>query len=222
MNTNINFIGIGAQKCATSWVYACLYEHPEVCIPVKEIHFFSRDRFQKGKEWYEKHFTSCKKGLINGEFSTSYLYSPEAPKRIHSFYPNSKLIVVLREPAARAYSQYTNAIKAGEISKDILFNDYLRNEQSCIEQGLYTTQIERYLSIFSSKQILILFFEDIEDNALNFIQKIYTHIGVDSTFIPPSLTKKINTARIPKNTTLDKIMHVSAEFLREYGAGLIT
>ena len=50
----VDFIGIGAQKAGTSWVYACLYEHPEICAPIKEIHFFSRSRFTKGREWYDR------------------------------------------------------------------------------------------------------------------------------------------------------------------------
>jgi hypothetical protein len=69
----INFIGIGAQKSGTSWAYTCLYDHPEVCAPIKEIHFFSRPRFSQGKEWYERHFGSCGEGKLRGEFSTSYL-----------------------------------------------------------------------------------------------------------------------------------------------------
>ncbi|MCR4285481.1 MAG: sulfotransferase, partial [Candidatus Kaiserbacteria bacterium] len=69
----INFIGLGAQKSGTSWAYTCLYEHPEVCIPVKEIHFFSRPRYAEGKEWYEAHFKKCAEGKLRGEWSTSYL-----------------------------------------------------------------------------------------------------------------------------------------------------
>ena len=51
---------------------------------VKEIHFFSRERFSKGSEWYEGHFEKCAQGKIAGEFSTSYLYSESTAKRIHA------------------------------------------------------------------------------------------------------------------------------------------
>ncbi len=115
----VDFIGVGAQKSGTSWAYACLYEHPEICAPVKEIHFFSRPRYEEGKEWYEGHFKKCEEGLLRGEFSTSYLYSEESPERIHACYPNAKLIAILRNPIDRAYSQYRNTIKAGDISEAV-------------------------------------------------------------------------------------------------------
>ena len=109
----VNFIGVGAQKSGTSWIYACLYEHPEICAPIKEIHFFSRPRYEKGIAWYEKQFDRCAVEKLRGEFSTSYLYTPEAAARIHAAYPDAKIIAVLRNPIDRAYSQYRNAIKAG-------------------------------------------------------------------------------------------------------------
>jgi hypothetical protein len=217
----VNFIGIGAQKSGTSWVYACLYEHPEVCIPVKEIHFFSRARFSKGKDWYESHFKLCKSFKKRGEYSTSYLYSHEAAKNIYSYYPNVALIVVLREPVSRAYSQYRNAIRAGEVEKKLSFDEYIDLEPSCIAQGLYYKQLKLYYDIFNEEQILVIQYEDMTDNPKDFIQLIYKHIGVDERFVPRSLETKINIARTPRYLFLDSIMHRVAEFLRIHGAGML-
>lgn len=214
----IDFIGIGAQKSGTSWVHACLFEHPEVCSPIKEIHFFSRERFAKGKDWYENHFKECSQMKKKGEFSTSYLYSEEAGKRIISMYPDVKTIAVLREPAARAYSQYRNAIKAGEITTETSFDTYLEQEKSCIAQGQYSMQLQRYYKVFDTSQVLVLIYENIAKDPQKFIQAIYWHIGVDETFVPPSLEKQINIARTPKHTKVDSVMHKTAEWLRKHGA----
>lgn len=214
----IDFIGIGAQKTGTSWVYACLFEHPEICSPVKEIHFFSRSRYIKGKEWYENHFASCEPEKKKGEFSTSYLYSPEAAGKIAALYPNVRLIAILREPTARSYSQYRNAIKAGEIPESVPFSEYFEKEESCKGQSLYTSQVKRYYSFFDREQLLVLFYEDIQENPLNFIQRIYRHIGIDDTFVPPSLGTHINVARTPKHVLIDLQMHKVAEWLRRHGA----
>lgn len=214
----VDFIGVGAQKSGTSWIHACLFEHPEICSPVKEIHFFSRDRFLKGKGWYEEHFKKCPADKSCGEFSTSYLYDENTAKRITEFYPEVRIIAVLREPASRAYSQYRNAIKAGEIEESFSFDDYLEKEQSCINQGLYTKQLQRYFDVFSREQVLIMIYEDIAKNPQKFIKKVYEHIGVDGSFVPPSLERQINIARIPKNTKIDSCMREVAEFLRRHGA----
>ena len=99
------FIGIGAQRTGTSWLYACMYEHPQVCMPQKEINFFSRERnWTRGYEWYEHLFAECPADAVAGEFSTSYLTDAATPARIHERYPDVKLIVSVRHPVERAYS----------------------------------------------------------------------------------------------------------------------
>ena len=89
-------------------------------------------------------------GKIKGEFSTSYLYSEETPERIRDMYPNVRLITILRNPIERAYSQYGNAIKSGEIGEETTFEEYKEREQSVLEQGLYAEQLERYLKYFKA------------------------------------------------------------------------
>ncbi len=215
--THIDFIGIGAQKSATSWVYACLYEHPQICAPIKEIHFFSRPRFSEGKEWYEDHFKRCGEGKLCGEFSTSYLYSKDAPLRIHSLYPNAKLIAILRNPIDRAYSHYRNAIKAGEIKESESFESFSAREVSVLEQGLFTQQLTRYFELFPREQVLILIQEDIEKSPEAFMERIFTFLGVDSTFVPTMLHTQVNVGRIPKRVFIDRMMTHTAEFLRKIG-----
>jgi hypothetical protein len=38
----VDFIGIGVQRGATSWLYSCMHEHPEICAPEKEINFLPK------------------------------------------------------------------------------------------------------------------------------------------------------------------------------------
>lgn len=213
----IDFIGLGAQKSGTSWAYACLYEHPQICAPIKEIHFFSRPRFEKGREWYENHFTKCKEGKIQGEFSTSYLYSKEASERIYALYPDARLIAILRNPAERAYSHYRNAIKAGEIQDTVPFEEFVQLESSVLEQGLYTQQLQRYFAHFRKEQMLVLIYEDIEKDPKAFMRGIYRFLGVDETFISSMLYTEVNIARTPKDVRVDRVMHRIAEFLRKTG-----
>ncbi len=213
----IDFIGVGAQKSGTSWAYACLYEHPEICAPVKEIHFFSRPRYSEGKAWYETHFKKCEAGKLKGEFSTSYLYSKEAPARIRNCYPEAKLIAILRNPVTRAYSQYRNAIKAGEIPETMTFEAYCGQETSVTEQGLYTAQLERYFALFPKEQMLVLIYEDIKKDPIAFMKRIYAFLGIDTNFVSSMIHDEINVARTPKLVPVDRGMHHLAEFLRRHG-----
>ncbi len=213
----IHFLGIGAQKSATSWVYACLYEHPQICAPIKELHFFSRPRFEKGRDWYESHFAKCDPQKKIGEFSTSYLYSEEAPKRIRAYYPEVRLIAILRNPVTRAYSQYRNSIKSGEIQEHESFESYAGREASVLEQGKYASQLERYLALFPREQLLILVQEDIDRDPLAFMQRIYNFLQIDATFVPSMLHTPINVGRTPKHVFIERVMHHIAESLRRVG-----
>lgn len=213
----INFIGIGAQRTGTSWTYACLYEHPEICAPIKEIHFFSRPRYAEGFAWYEAHFKKCTEGQKTGEFSTSYLYSDVTAERIHSAYPNAKIIAILRNPIERAISQYGNAVKGGEVPESMSFLEYARSEKSVLEQGKYAEQLERYFTHFPREQVLVLIHEDAKKDSWAFIQSIYRFLGVDDSFIPSMLHETVNNTRVPKNIALEKNMHIFSEFLRKQG-----
>jgi Sulfotransferase domain len=213
----IDFIGLGAQKSGTSWAYTCLYEHPEICMPVKEIHFFSRSRYVQGITWYEDYFKKCGSAKKWGEWSTSYLYSEDTPERIHTHYPDAKLLVILRNPIDRAYSQYRNAIRAGEIPKSATFESYHKQERSVIAQGLYAVQLERFLKYFQRDQLCILIYEDIAKDPIEFMQKIYTFLDIDATFVASMTHEHANVARTPKSIGFDRVIHHISEFLRRHG-----
>jgi hypothetical protein len=213
----INFIGLGAQKSGTSWAYTCLYEHPEICAPIKEIHFFSRPRFEKGREWYENHFRKCGEQKLKGEFSTSYLYSAEASARIKDMYPDAKLIAILRNPVDRALSQYRNSIKSGEINEATPFKMFLKQEKSVVEQGQYFGQLQRYIGLFPQQQLLVLIYEDIRKDPKLFMKKIYQFLGIDDSFEASMLNSEVNIARTPRSVGLGRIMHHTSEYLRSIG-----
>ncbi len=213
-----DFIGLGAQRAGTSWIYACLYEHPDICIPVKEIHFFSRERnWPKGYEWYEAIFEECPQDAKTGEFSTSYLSDPATPERIHRRYPDVKLVACLRDPIDRAYSNYLNDIMAGIVEPDISFGEALKGDLGYVERGRYATHLKRYLELFSMDQILTLIYEDSLKDPLSFIRTIYEFIGVDSSFVPSMVNARVNIGRVPRFVWLDRLLVQASDILRSKG-----
>jgi len=205
MGRSPDFIGLGAQKAGTSWIYACLYEHPQVYAPVKEIHFFSRERnWSKGYEWYETFFNNCPPGAKTGEFSTSYLHDSNTPERIYRRYPHVKLLVSLRNPVARAYSNYINDIIAGKVSPEMSFDEALACHPEYLEQGYYASLLERYLQYFNREQILILIYEDGLKDPCKFIRSIYQFLEVNDDFTPSMLFRKVNPGRIPRSPRFEQ------------------
>lgn len=212
-----DFIGLGAQRSGTSWIYACLFEHPEIYMPIKEVHFFSRERnWSKGREWYEAIFKDYREGLKAGEFSTSYLADQSTPERIFINYPQTKLIVSLRNPVDRAYSNYVNDIMAGTIKAEVSFVEALKNHPEYIDNGRYAAHLKNYLKYFNKDQILVLIYEESLIEPMAFIKKIYDFVGVRD-FKPQMLGRRVNRSRVPKNVWLDRLLIKISKALRSVG-----
>jgi hypothetical protein len=190
-----DFIGIGAQRSGTSWLYACLQEHPELCLPRKEINFFSSDeKWSRGLEWYRTHFKNCGETQQKGEYSTAYLDALKAPERIASIIPETKLIVLIRDPVERCISGYKNAISAGDISKSVSFEEALRKYPGIIEKSFYGRHLDRYLEYFAEEQIFIGQFEMISSNPRRLLENVFEFLAVDTDFEPSLLHERINSS----------------------------
>ncbi|MFY0579570.1 sulfotransferase domain-containing protein [Cystobacter fuscus] len=109
-----SFILIGPPKSGSTSLWYSLSAHPRVAVReniyCKEPSFFWRDDlYARGIESYLRNFPKDDgSGRITFECTQNYFSSPDAYRRIHEAYPDMKLIVVLRDPVARAYSLYTH------------------------------------------------------------------------------------------------------------------
>ncbi|MBD3305694.1 hypothetical protein GF339_04885 [candidate division KSB3 bacterium] len=213
-----DFIGLGAQKAGTSWIYACLYEHPQICIPVKELHFFSRERnWTRGYAWYEACFEQCPPERKAGEFSTSYLADSRVPERIQQQYPAVKLLASLRHPIDRAYSNYVNDIKAGQVKPQTPFQDALKHHPEYLDQGRYAVQVKQYQQLFAPDQLLWLIYEDCLKQPQDFMRRIYRFLEVDPEFVPSMLHQRVNVSAIPRAVWLERGLTKLARCLHTSG-----
>ncbi len=213
-----HFIGIGAQKAGTSWLHACLYEHPDIYMPAsKEIHFFSKYS-DRGIPWYEAHFRACRATQRAGEFSPTYMYYPEAAKRLYTYHPGLQLIVCLREPVARTISAYHYAIQTGALPPTMSLPEVLKQYPAYADHSRYAMQLKRYFQYFSRQQMLILFYEDIAASPHTLLDTVYTFLGVDRQFRPAMLGRKVNASRgAPRVRLLDEWFKRGAAALRHAG-----
>lgn len=172
----VNFLVAGVQKAGTSSLHAALSGHPEVEMArQKEVHFFDK-RSPTGipgiDDWlYHRAFdwTRRSPATLFGEATPSYIWWPGALNRIRSYNPDIKLIICLRDPVERAWSQHCMDVELGR--KPPNFDTALQNElasdpavpdrvQSMLSRGLYFDQITNLERLFHAEQILILRFED--------------------------------------------------------------
>jgi len=216
-----NFIICGAMKSGTTTLHAILNEHPDVFIPNNEIHFFDMDNIiqhpdfntfngnewyfndisktsEKYWQWYSSQFDNASNGQLLGEDSTTYLASPLAAERIALQSSQPKIIIMLRNPTSRAYSQYWHLLRSGRATYS--FEDTLKyNPESLLTRSLYLSQLKSYFNCFPKNRMKIVIFEEFLANKLQHITDICSFIGIDIKTLPESVfSLHENQSRIPK------------------------
>lgn len=179
-----DFLIIGGQRCGTTSLYNYIVAHPEVVPPSKkEIHYFDL-YYGRGIDWYRSHFpitlgrSTLRRSFVTGEASPYYVFHPHAPRRIAEAVPDVQLILILRNPVERAYSQYQHSVRGGyetlkfeealdmeeerllgEMERMLLdesYSSYNHRHFSYLSRGIYVEQIRDLLEYFSRRQLLIL------------------------------------------------------------------
>ena len=221
-----NFLIIGAEKAATTWLARCLSEHPSAYLPPeKEIFFFS-SRFERGLDWYASHFRDWACQPAVGEATPVYLSHPEAAARIHATLGEIALVVSLRHPVDRAYSAYWHNLRHGRISPDSDFASSFATDACEIRRrGEYGTHLSRYMPLFPRDRILALVYDEIRDDPGRELRRCLRFLELDETFIPSVLHARLNeggrdlTAATGPVRTLRAAMRSAA--LRAIRTGLV-
>ena len=207
--SRIDFIGIGAPKCGTTWLSSQLEAHPQIGFaPDKEVYYFADTIlrrlagkelrcFERGDTWYHEQFPARNEVIsCRGEFCPAYLYSEQAAARIAAYRPDIKLLLCLRPPVEMIYSWYwygRNAVlaKLPETFEGMMQNPYLR------DIGSFAHHLKPYLERFPAENFLVVQFDAIRRAPDQVRRGVYKFLNVDSDF-EPQLEKGKNEARAPR------------------------
>lgn len=181
----IDFIGIGAQKTGTSWLYENLNRHNKIRFPGgKEIHFWDQ-HYARGIRWYLSLFEDIP-GKVSGEITPAYAIIEEnLIQECFDLNPRCKIIYVIRNPIERAWSSALMALARAEMTfneaSDQWFIDHFKSSGS-LKRGDYEKCIKNWCSVFPRKQLLIVRYELINKNPYEVLKTACQHIGVDGHF----------------------------------------
>lgn len=222
----VNFLGIGVQKSASTWVYSILEDHPEADVShPKELHFFSHEsNFKKGVSWYHSHFGISIKNQdlvkVRGEISPPYFYHVLSAHRIKKYNPNVKIIVTLRDPIDRAYSNHLHEIRLNNFEgTDLSFEEGMSQFPMYFEQSRYFTLLKPWYDLFPKENILVLIQEDIQTNPSDSAKKVYEFLGIQVDFVSENLNKRANESRSVKFPLLEGVFRTSAKIANKFGLG---
>jgi len=210
-----NFFIIGARKCATTSLYFYLKSIPGVYMPPqKEFFYFSPNAVQKktfdvirDKKEYLGFFKNSKGHIAIGEATPIYLWDPEAARLIHRIVPHARIVMILRDPIERAYSQYLMVMKySGRKSSfyDELMKDYKNHEkvfgipQLYVELGMYYEQVKRYFDIFGREQVKVIIFEEFVQHPEQTVNEVLAFLGVNYTV--RAISEEYNPYSVPRSS----------------------
>jgi len=192
-----NFFIVGAAKAGTTSLYEILKDFPEIYMcPYKEPNYFNKKTMEddhplpkfRTEEKYLKLFENVTNQKIIGEAS-HYLKDSDAPNLIHQVSPKAKILISLRDPVERVYSEYLMLFSRGLIAdsfrQEIEYK--LQNGSNPHQWGikmdssLYSENIKRYLKIFGHEQVKIIIFEEFIKNTKETIEEILKFLELDKT-----------------------------------------
>lgn len=179
----IHFIGIGAQKAGTTWLYEQLRKHPDIRFPAgKEVHFWDAN-LDRGEAWWLSLFPETASGVRQGEITPAYaILDRERIGRVRAIAPELRIFFSLRNPIARAWSSALMALARAEMTideaSDQWFLDHFHSSGST-RRGMYGRCLDTWLSVFPGDQLAVVFFDDIVSDPQAVLRRMFAHLGVD-------------------------------------------
>jgi hypothetical protein len=182
-----DYVGIGAQRCGTSWWYDSMRRYPGIQrSPLgKEVHYF--DRYWQGNDpddvagEYASLFPRPP-GTVVGEWTPRYLADHWAIRLLHRAAPRARLLVMLRDPVARYRSAISRLQRmAAESGNRVL----LAQVSDATWRGFYYEHLRHVFKLFPREQVLVLQFERCVQDPVTEMERTCRFLGIDPTDEPP-------------------------------------
>jgi hypothetical protein len=187
----VNFVVAGVQKAGTTAIHDFLAQHPEVALLRDQaLHFFDQEEHFRSPPDYRvlhSNFRPGRRWRVAGEVTADYLYYPCALERIAAYNSEMKIIIFLRNPTERAFSQWN--MRREKNQEPLEFVDALKRDEEIglaknprgnayIARSLYAPQLEKVFAFFPREQVLIVKYETFRADPFPIIDQIFGFIGV--------------------------------------------
>jgi len=240
-----DFIIIGAARSGTTHLLGQLNAHPNVLPGPRETHFFDSHRYTYGLAWYRLRFPASTArreavagGLhpvLTGESSPSYLSHPNAPARVARGVPEARLLVLLRDPTARAASHWAWSLRqSGEtrsfrevVEAEIgppgdtaglrIPRDKRPGDPLVVRRGIYQPQLERWQTHFSRDQVLVIQSERWFRDPVTVMAEVCDYLGLPRLERLPRVMRNRNKPHEPYDP---EVLARLREFYRPYNEAL--
>lgn len=227
------FIVIGAPKSGTTSLYYYFRQHPDIYLPkTKELHYFSFPELGLSSsgpgdaaalsgagltqtwEQYTAQYLDVTNHSAIGDISPSYLYYSSSARKIFETLGLVKIIVIIRNPVDKAYSQYMHMVRDG--LETLSFSEAIAAESGRQEQGwrdiwrytqssLYADRLDEFIAVFGRENVKIILFDDFVENTTSVLTDLLIYIGVDPT-VKISTDETFNRTGTPRSAYISDIL----------------
>ena len=186
-----DFVGVGTQRCGTTWWHAQLVAHPgvefEQGLHHKEVHFFDSlagvdPLAPDDVERYARYFARPAAGGMTGEWTPRYMHDGWPIRQIHQAAPQARILVLLRDPVDRYASGYARENRLARERGEPGIHPAMVEQQ--VARGFYAVQVERVLETFGRERVLILQYERCRTEYERQLERTYAFLGLDPSFRP--------------------------------------
>ncbi|HYI61153.1 MAG TPA: sulfotransferase [Acidimicrobiales bacterium] len=238
-----DFLIVGAQRAGTTTLYRLLRDHPAVRFPrlTKGVHWFDVE-YHRRPEWYRSNFAlqrtvdgqaaAAGEPVRVGEAAPYYGFHPFAPGRIAEQLPDVRLVMVLRDPVTRAWSQFHHErargwepladfeaaleaepgrLEGAEVTLARRPGHHLAHQHnSYVARGRYREQVERLWAAVGRDRVLVLYTDDLEQDPGSTVDRLHDFLGLSRRPVTPGRWNPRSQGDIPA-AAVERIRAASAE-----------
>ncbi|MFL6239524.1 MAG: sulfotransferase family protein [Actinomycetes bacterium] len=197
-----DFLIVGAMRAGTTSLAAWLAAHPQVFMPAdKELHFFQPPVWgRRDVDWYREQFAGADPEQRAGEATPAYMAHRVFIERMASVVPDARLVVSLRNPVERAWSQYRHAVARGEersfraVIDEELARDPAdwRTSGMCLARGRYAEQLRALTDYYRRDRVHVVLFEAVTAEPEPAYVAMCRFLGIDDEFRPSVLGQRFD------------------------------
>ncbi|MDP1737482.1 MAG: sulfotransferase [Caulobacter sp.] len=181
-----NLVCLGAAKAGTTALATVLGAHPDIYVPPqKELNALHYNDLDDRVGEYMAYFREAGDVAVRCDFSVRYLSSPNAPAAAARLTPDTRLMVILRNPVDQIQSHYwhlrrQNFHQARPVDPPPdLFEALDWFPELLLEPALYGKHLERWLALFPRDRMLVIDHADMLRDLQGTLDRICDFVAVD-------------------------------------------
>ena len=193
-----DFIGIGAHKSASTWLWHWLEQHPQIAPGDKERHFWDRVYPDEPAKAYCLRFAGVPAGQLAGEITPAYaILPPETIAAVYALLPEAKILFQMRNPIERSWS---NARFHGKlVGEDFAGYDEAKMIETlqadrCLWRSDYEACLRNWLTRYARDQLFVARYDRIAEDPVALMRDYALFLGIDPDFYArPALRGQLET-----------------------------